>query len=1131
MSIRILSRLLAFAFALCLFVPPAICANATPVKLWQTQIVLPTYLAGEPEPNPMFFFGRQSQGAQGPVYPYPMYDTLTGKKVDKSYTIVYLENEYLRIGVLPEIGGRLFEGVDKTNNYHFIYRQHVIKPALIGLIGAWISGGVEWNIPHHHRASTFIPVQYKLEDGADGAKTVWVGELELRDRMRWAVGYTLRPGSSVLETSLRIVNRTPEANSMLCFANAAVHTNENYQVIFPPSTQFGVHHAKREFTEWPIARSTYGGADFSNSVDISWYKNHISANSVFAWNYDDDFLAGYDHGKQAGTMSVADHHIVPGKKFWTWGNGPSGRRWDTVLTDSDGPYIELMVGAYSDNQPDYSWLQPFETRSFSIHWYPFRDIGGVKKANVDAAVNLEVSQGSAKLGFYTTAAHPEARVLLKAGANVLLDKAVVINPGKPFVEQVSLPSGTDVHDVVASLWAEGRELVSYQPLRLTKQSTPPVVAAPAPPADIKTIEELYLVGLRAQQFHSPSVDPLPYWNEALRRDANDARVNTAMGITAYRKARYPEAEAHLRRAVARVTTDYTSPRDGESVYYLGATLQAMGNTQEAEVWLNKARWNFAWKSAAYFALAQIATGRGELTQALNLVSLSTESNALNLRAQNLKAALLRHLGRKQEAMQVLASVSHAADPLDVRTLAERFLASGSQADAKTLAHEMNQHPATAQETAAEYLGEGLWQDGATVLQVMIDQAPDKARMHPLPHYYLGYFAGKLGQHEKARDHYRAAMSMPAEYVFPFQPEAIEVLRQAMRVNPRDARAPFYLGNLLYDWQPEEAIRLWEASAKLDPQFAIVHRNLAVAYLHLPVGPDTGKAIASLENAVAVSKPYPLHFTELDELYEQTGAPLEKRLQLLERNEAVIARRDDALNRAIGLRVASGHMDDAIRTMSSRTFAVAEGANLNVVDHWTEAHILRARQHIAAKRFSQALADLRAAATTPDNLPVMSLEAVSGRAAEIAWWTGVALEASGKAQEARSAFEQAASATRQSRRRRPTEQPEQARMASAQAYFQALALRKLGRDAEAQQRFDALLELAKRELSPATAASAPQAEGGRRQGPSPRARTANAHYLAGLGYLGKNEMERAKAEFAKAVETSPDHVGARMAMAF
>ena len=176
----------------------ALCAaqNST-VKVWEESTTIPTYAAGPAEPSPMFYFGRQSQGAQAPVYPYPMFDVLTQKKVDRTYKEVYLENEYLRIGILPEIGGRIFEGLDKTNNYNFIYRQHVIKPALITITGAWISGGVEWNIPHHHRASTFMPVQYKVEEHADGSKTVWVGELELRQRMRWAVGYTLRPGKVV----------------------------------------------------------------------------------------------------------------------------------------------------------------------------------------------------------------------------------------------------------------------------------------------------------------------------------------------------------------------------------------------------------------------------------------------------------------------------------------------------------------------------------------------------------------------------------------------------------------------------------------------------------------------------------------------------------------------------------------------------------------------------------------------------------------------------------------------------------------------------------------------------------------------------------------------------------------------
>ncbi|HVN03131.1 MAG TPA: DUF5107 domain-containing protein [Bryobacteraceae bacterium] len=1088
-------------------------AEASSVKVWETQTVIPTYLAGAPELNPMFFFGRESQGAQGPVYPYPMYDTLTGKKVDKSYTIVYLENEYIRIGVLPEIGGRIIEGVDKTNNYNFIYRQHVIKPALIGLIGAWISGGVEWNIPHHHRASTFIPVQYKVEENADGSKTVWVGELEVRQRMRWAVGYTLHPGKAYLEARVRILNRTPEVNTMLCFTNVAVHANDQYQVIFPPSTQFGTYHTKNQFTDWPISHQTFSGADFTKGVDISWYKNHIEANSVFAWNYQDDFFAGYDHGKDAGTMSIADHNIIPGKKFFTWGNGPFGKTWDKTLTDNDGPYLEMMVGAYSDNQPDYSWLQPYETRSFSMEWYPFRNIGGVKKANLDAAVNLDVANGQAKVGFYTTSPHPAAQVTLRAGTQTLLSETVAIDPATPYVKQAAVPAGIDEHDMVASISDGGKVLVSYSPIRLKKEATPKAVTPPAAPSEIKTNEELYLTGLRAQQFHSPNVDPIPYWEEALRRDPGDTRVNTALGITAFKKARYAEAEKYFRKALDRLTDRYTDPKNGEAIYYLGATLQAAGKLDEAYKYLYKAVWSQAWESAAYYGLAEIVTSRGDLDRAMDFIGRSIDANALNIRAVNLKAALLRHSGCSKEALELLESAAHRADPLDVRSMAERWLASRDAEAGRVLASTMNRFPATAQETAAEYMNEGLWQDGTDVLLAMTDAAPDKAKVHPLDYYYLAYFATKLGQPEKAAEYGKLAMSMPPDYVFPFQNEAIVVLRAAVEANPADARAPYYLGNLLYDWQPEEATKMWQTSEAIDPSFAIVHRNLATAYMHRKPGADLDKAIAELEKAVGCQRQYALHFTELDELYEQAGTSLEKRDALFSRNAALVARRDDAENRAIAVKVALGDYDDAIRMMTGRPFAVAEGVNLNVDEHWTVAHVLRGRQSIAAEHYEQALADFKAALAIPANLPLGLAGAAGLHNAEAAYWTGVAYEGLGDGAQAKASWEKAAASGPVRRHRRASAPVDLAR--DAERYYQGLALEKLGKAEEAAAIFKGLVTAGQQVL-----ASQKQA---------PRVQLAMAHYVIGLGYLGRNDQAGAKTELKLAVETDPGLAEANAAL--
>ncbi|HTF29001.1 MAG TPA: DUF5107 domain-containing protein, partial [Flavitalea sp.] len=670
----------------------------TPVTAKEIDENIPTYLSGAPEPNPMFFFGRGTQGAEQRIYPYPLYDNLTNKKGDKTYRLVYLENEYVKIGILPELGGRIFSALDKTNNYDFIYKQHVVKPALIGLTGAWISGGLEWNIPHHHRASTFSPVQYRIENGTDGSKTIWVGELEIRHRMRWAVGYTLRPGSSIVDCNIRISNRTPVENTMLCFANIAVSINENYQVIFPPRTQWSTGHSKRDFNPWPMV----------NGVDMSWYKNNKSGSSWFAVNYEDDFVAGYDHGKNAGILNISNHHIVAGKKFFTWG---VGNMWDKILTDDDGPYLEIMVGAYSDNQPDYSWLQPAEERSFTMSLFPFRGIEGVKNANLDAAVNLDVKDGKAVYGFYTTKAFPNAVVTVKAGDKVLAEERISINPAKPYKSQVTIPQGVSEKDISASIASDGKILVSYSPVVPAPAPKPIGYTEPKKPGQIENAEELFLAGQRIDQFHNPSLDADPYWLEALRRDSLNVSANTGMGILSFRKAKYSEAENYFNMAVKRLTAQYTTPKNVEPIYYLGMTQKAAGRLDDAFITLYKATWKQEWKAPAFYGLAEIASTQGNYAVALDLVNQSLDANANNVRAYALKAALLRRLNRAKEAENTVAFAKVKCDPLDVQLITENWLVTKNAGIAAELFNTLKEHPIDAEEIAAGYLNAGLWNDG------------------------------------------------------------------------------------------------------------------------------------------------------------------------------------------------------------------------------------------------------------------------------------------------------------------------------------------------------------------------------------------------------------------------------------
>jgi tetratricopeptide (TPR) repeat protein len=1112
----------AFCCLLALVLP--LLAAADSVKLYEKNEVIPTYLSGPPDPNPMFFFGRDSQGAAGRIYPYPLYDNLSNQRGEKSYHLVYLENEYVKIAIAPEIGGRLLSALDKTDNYDFIYQQHVIKPALIGLIGAWISGGIEWNIPHHHRATTFLPVQWRTEENADGSKTIWVGEMEIRDRMSWAVGYTLHPGSSVLTCSVRILNRTPTAHTMLCFANVAVSANDDYQIIFPPDTQWVTFHAKREFASWPIAHSRYAGADFTSGVDVSWWKNHLQANSMFAWNYTDDFFGGYDHGRQAGIVSVADHHIVPGKKFWTWGSGPRGRLWDDILTDTDGPYIELMAGAYSDNQPDYSWLQPFETRAFDMHWYPVRNIDGFKNANLDAAVNLDVTNGLAKFGFCTTAPHDGATVRLSVAGQNLVERRIPIHPGAPFTSEFKLPDWVSENDVRVSLSDGGHELIAYSPVRLTPQPQPEVVTpVPAAP-EIQNQEELFLAGQRLEQFHDAHRDGETYWNEALRRDPGDSEANISLGIYDLQRARYQDAEKHFRKALERLTARYTTPKNAEPYYYLGVALKAQEKASEAFDNFYKAAWSQEWKSPAYFSLAEIAAARGDFSRALDFVNQSLEANLLNLRAARLKAAVLRHLGRESEARMVTASTQHALDPLDPGLLAEKWLLKRNRAAARELFNTLNAFPATALEVAAEFYEAGLWSDGREVLEQSIAAAPDKSKVSPLIYYYLAEFADRLGDPDSAQKFRQIAAQQPPDYVFPFQSEMVAVLRKAIAANPQDARAPYYLGNLLFDWQPAEAMTLWQKAAALDPAFTIPLRNLAQAYAHQTNENARATAIMDLEAATARQDQDPTHFAELDRLYQAAGTPVEKRLAIMELNQATVVKKDESLASLIALKTFAGKADEAIALLQGRTFSLWEGGTqFSTGDEWADAHLVRGLQECRAKDFQGALADFEAALNPPKNLRAEELGA--SRRAEFDYWMGVAHAALGNQALAEKSWNAVAALPAPSDLRggdSPRRRNSEGRY--IQQYYQALAHEKLGDTNDVRESFQVLVKAGE-----AQAGSSSNADDVRpaRQTDSSRARNAAGHYTSGLGYAGLGEADKARQEFNAALDLQPDNLAAKL----
>jgi tetratricopeptide (TPR) repeat protein len=1103
-------------------------AVAPAVRVSREILRIPTYVTNEPERLPIFYFGRAYQGARGPVYPYPLLDELTDRREDKTYTALYLENDFVRYCILPEIGGRIFEAVDKTNGYNIFYRQHVIKPALIGMLGAWISGGVEWNIPHHHRATSFRPVDWAIAEGPDGGQTIWVGETELRHGMRWSVGLTLRPGSSALEVSYRIFNGTPFAQSILCWANAAVHADENYQIFFPPGVRLATFHGKNQFSHWPVSHEVYNGVDYSRGVDVSWWKNHPRPTSFFAYGSDEDFLAGYDHGREAGVVLVGDHTVTPGKKLWTWGTGSEGARWEKILTDADGPYLELMFGSFSDNQPDYSWIQPDELKSVRQSWYPLRGIGGVQKANASAACRLElISALRAVVGIQTTSIRRDAvlrltragldreggadgpRPLKSAAERPIFEKKLDVGPDRPFSAEIALPSETSAEMLRLSLvTAEGEELISYRPRRVEEPPLPRPVTPPPAPGSIAANEELYLAGLRLEQFHNPALEPAPYYLEVLRRDPDDARANTALGRLDLLAGRFEEAEARLRRAAGRLSANETRPKDTEPLYYLGVALRFLGREGEAYEVFGRAAWGEAWSASSWLEMAELAARRGDAARALELTGQSLARNGLNAQAADFRAALLRRSGGLSQA-EGLARAACVRDPLDfwaANELALVLAARGGAPEAAKISGElraaMRDSPQNYLELAAGYARGGLYEEAVAILRGFASR--QDTGNDPMVYYDAAFYAHKLGRADEARRYLDKAGLAPPEFCFPSRLESIEILRWAETENPRDARAPFYLGNLLFGRQPEAAIAEWEKARSLDGAPAAVERNLGLAYSR--VKNDLASAVSSLERAVARDPGDPRLYSELDGLYDLAGEPPRKRLDFLLKHHEVVARRDDSLSREINLLVELGSYDRAIELLARHHFHVWEGS-AGVHDMFVDAHLSRGRKSLSNGNPRAAGEDFRAALAYPDNLEVARPDS-GGRDPEIYYWLGTACEAVADPDGARRAFERSANGGAE-----PGEL----------LYFQGLAWQKLGRRDKTSGAFDSLISWARAGLEdkPAMDYFAKFGE----SEPAAR-RAARFHYVMGLGFRGKGQAEDARREFEQALALYPFYSRAR-----
>ena len=1074
-----------------------LCAQTkSEVKLEEKEYSVPSYRQDAPNVMPRFYEGRSHQGVQRRIYPYPFDDGLTQDRREVAHPMIHMENEYIDLAISTELGGRVYYADDKTNDYNYLYHNHVVKPSLIGMLGNWISGSLAWGFPHHHGPNTVENMGYQIEEREDGSKTVWIRSWDRLHRMEAVVGYTVFPGSSILEMTIHPRNRTAISNSFLFWSNPAVHCDSAYQVIFPPSVKYVTYHGKNQMTSWPIADSWFNGYDFTG-MDVSWWMNTRVPSSFFSWDPKEDYFCGYDHNKEAGTAWIGNHYICPGMKYWADGNNANGLKTNEGLTDNDGRYIELMAGFYTDNQPDYSWLQPYETKNGKMVWFPIRELGGLKYANRNGALNYFIEGNKLDYRLNSTSLYKGAEAVVLAGGKEILRKKMDISPAAPQKVECTLPAGTGENDLTFRLLdADGKVLLEYIPIdHVVEDAERPEPLKPfAKPEEMKSVEELYLAGLRLEQFYNANVDPMPYYEEALKRDPENYDVNTQLGIRSIKRYDWDSAEKYLRTAVKRITSNYTRPKDGEALYYLGIVLREKGMYEEAYDCFYRASWSYAWHTASYFQLASMDCMKQDYVTALEHVGLSLSTNTDNMRAVGLKAYALRQLGKKDEAKDVLAQALDTCK-IDLMAQNELYLLSQDASVLSQLKKWMLDDVQQYLELSFEYAQMAAYGEATAVLERLANEG----NTYPMLYYTLGYYAEKQGNKDAALAYYKQAAGMPSDYCYPFRWEDITVLEAAMAMNPEDAKAPYYLGNLYFEYQPQKAVALWEKSLELDDTFYITWRNLALAY---DKGGDKVKALEYMNKAFDCNNKDARLLFELDELNDANRLSPEEKYRMLKKNERVVKQRPETVLRLATRAMEAGHYEDAIDIMDNNFIIESEGAR-EQQDNYLNSYLVLAMQQAKKGRYEAANRNLDKALAYPIGLYGRSVYA------KIYYTAGMVAQRQGDEAKAKDMFNQAVEVNAD----RDTEA----------VYYRAMALKELGKDAEAK----ALLEGILANLGKESDTFFSQFGGGS----DLDTKKSENLYFEGLANEGLGNKDVAKQKYREALKLNPANVWSKVHLEF
>jgi len=920
-------------------------------RAWLDTVVIPAYQEGLPDPNPPFdLFVPVTGGRLN--YPYTLRNSVTDVRKDTTWRALWLENEYLKCLVLPDLGGHLYGCTDKRNGQQLFYANPSIKLARIAYRGAWAAFGIEFNFPVSHNWMTVSPVDFATTTAPDGSASVWVGNIDRPYGMQWRVQLTLRPGRAALEQHTALYNRSDVRHRFYWWTNAGVEVWDDSTILYP--MELTASHGFTFVDTWPIDAAGH---------DLSVVGNHkYGPVSRFSLGSREPYMGVYHPKTKSGIVHYSSPVDLPSKKLWSWSSDADGLDWRRALSDNNSAYVEIQAGPFR-NQETYGFLEPQQSLRFSEYWLPMLDLEGLSRANTDALLNLSRTQE--KPGYVTLdvavnvmRALPGARLTIADGARSVLDETVALTPAATFRRRIpgQLSAGTYTLRITD---AQGAEVLrhtegGYDYSRDGTRTGPQPIAPVTPPA-LRTDGDYGAIAMQ-QELDGQRLPALATYQDGLKRYPESQELNRAAGRLMVGLRQYEAAVPLLTKALTRVSNDR------EAAYYLGLAQLALGRSRPATVAFENAQQYGPQRSAALLGLAAMAWRSGARGEAVDRLARAVGESPDAVRAGAMAVALRRTLGQVDEARAGLKTW-RAVDPTSsfLRYEATKLGA----ADEALWAH-LAADPERILELAVDYMRFGLFENAIDLLglaypsgaAVVSEPGMPRPSTYPLVAYYRGYCRRQIGQ-DGAAD-YRAASAMPTTYVFPHRPESMTVLKDAIAVNPKDATAHFLLGSLaLSGGMVDAAMKSWEQARALNPGIPTLHRNMGYAWL------ATGaldKAIEAFRDGTTFDANNVGVYTGLEQALSQAGRPAAERAQALLSFPDQKALPASLVYRLTLALAEAGNFDEAEQQFRGRFFPREEGG-INVRQVWLEVRARRARALADAKDCTRAMATVNGL-TTP-----------------------------------------------------------------------------------------------------------------------------------------------------------------------